>query len=96
MPSYKQLYQDAASADVKKELERNLKNPDDRAEYEKRRLECLLNPDDFPLAVRLETCRCEDGSCNVSCIYDAVYRDDNGNLAIDKDKCSGCCECMSL
>ncbi len=95
MPSYTQLYENAAAAAVKKELERNLKNPGDRAEYEEKRLACLLRPDDYPLVVRLEDCHCKNGSCDVSCVFDAIYRDNQGNIAIDKDKCTGCCECIT-
>ena len=39
--------------------------------------------------------QCEDPACVAACVKDAISRDDNGIIKIDKDKCIGCRMCVA-
>ena len=61
-------------------------------------LDCLLNPQNHPLIWRTGNCMCasENGTspCMSHCVFDAITRDEKGNVTIDADKCVGCEECV--
>lgn len=60
-------------------------------------LDCLLNPGAHPPVWRLKNCMCasdRSAPCIDNCIFDAMVRDDKGNVTIDPDKCVGCEECV--
>ena len=60
-------------------------------------LNCLLNPDGHAPVWKLKNCRCLPGhtaACIDSCIFDAITRDEKGNVTIDAGKCVGCEECI--
>lgn len=62
-----------------------------------RHLACLLDPAAHPPVWRLSPCVCPPGkrsACLDSCIFDALTRDEKGNLRIDPEKCVGCEECI--
>ncbi|SDN61680.1 [Fe-Fe] hydrogenase large subunit C-terminal domain-containing protein [Acetanaerobacterium elongatum] len=59
-------------------------------------LDLILHPENQPPVVKTGACRCSDegnGACAVSCLFDAVKRDENGKLIITS-KCTGCGECL--
>ena len=64
--------------------------------FDPHQLDCLLNPQAHPPVWRLENCMCSPDSapCMDSCIFDAIYRDEKGNVSIDASKCVGCEECI--
>ncbi len=60
-------------------------------------LDCLYHPGHYAPIIRTEVCRCSDSEpphCAAACLFDAISRDDFGNLFIDPDKCSGCSACV--
>ncbi|MDD4689295.1 MAG: [Fe-Fe] hydrogenase large subunit C-terminal domain-containing protein [Eubacteriales bacterium] len=95
MSNLTEVYEKAAAEAIRRELCRGLKNPQNQVDYEERRIECLTNPDKYPLVVRLENCHCKEGDCVSSCAFDAIYRDNQGAAIVDNEKCTGCSECIS-
>ena len=59
-------------------------------------LDCLLHPQDHPLVWPLTPCTCpkEETHCAAACLFDAIVRRDDGTLAVDPDRCSGCGACI--
>ncbi len=57
-------------------------------------LDCLLHPEKHPPVWRMENCTCQDAPCLGSCIFQAIGRDEKGNVTIDASKCVGCEECI--
>ena len=94
--TFEELYARLAKAAVKNQLPEEL----DRVrqeEYDPHQLDCLLNPELHPPVVRLGDCACsesEAAACAGKCLFDALYRDEKGNVAVDKDLCVGCDECV--
>lgn len=56
----------------------------------------LRNPKESPLVIKLGECSCDakDASaCQVSCLFNAIERDETGRLTITSD-CTGCGSCI--
>lgn len=67
------------------------------SDYAPHHLDCLLNPDKYPPILQIGECQCPpDGpsACIDSCIFEAITKDENGKLIIDKDLCAGCSACV--
>ncbi|MGI6161673.1 MAG: [Fe-Fe] hydrogenase large subunit C-terminal domain-containing protein [Christensenellales bacterium] len=67
-------------------------------DYEEHHLDCLLHPDKHPPVIRLSECMCHDGDkeeCLGTCFFDALTKDEKGNVTVDPDACVGCGECVS-
>ena len=64
--------------------------------YDPKQLDCLLNPGKYPPVIQTEPCTgCDcDNACVKSCIFDAIVRKEDGTLAIDSERCSGCSACI--
>jgi iron only hydrogenase large subunit-like protein len=58
-------------------------------------MEALLRPENEPLVIRNKDCNCDEGSgaCRVACLFDAIKRDEDGNVVILRN-CTGCGECI--
>ena len=59
-------------------------------------LDCLLNPGAHPPVWQVDACMCahDDAPCIDNCIFDAITRDEKGNVSIDVSRCVGCEECI--
>ena len=68
----------------------------DGADIDKGELDCLLHPEKCAPVVNFGQCSCKGGEnpCESSCIFDAISRDESGNVVIDPEKCSGCAACI--
>lgn len=68
----------------------------DKNEYDPYHLDCLLHPEKHAVVVKNEPC--DDVKCGKpcvkSCIFDAIDKDENGELKINKDLCTGCSACI--
>ena len=88
---FDQVYHDA--------LERALRGetPTQQGEEERRQLECLLHPENYPPVLRLKECTCGAGEehCAAACLFQAIVRDEQGKLTIDPNLCSGCGACIA-
>lgn len=68
-----------------------------KEEYDPHQLDCLLYPDKHPPVIRLADCDCsqdQKAACAGKCMFDALYQDENGNIAVNSDACVGCRECI--
>ncbi len=96
MTTFTELYNRLVKASVEDHLEEELSslNTD---EFDPHHLDCLLNPKKHAPVVRIGECVCsesEQGACAGKCLFDALYRDKSGNIAINADLCVGCAECI--
>lgn len=92
MTRFDELYRKLAKDYVEKKEGEN--NYDD---YDPHHLDCLLNPEKYPPILQIGECNCPSNgpsSCIDNCIFEAITKDENGKLIIDKDKCVGCCACV--
>lgn len=65
-------------------------------EEQKEKLNKLLYPKENPLVVQLGSCGCspdEASPCQVSCLFDAIKRDEQGKLIVTSE-CTGCGSCI--
>lgn len=96
MTSFKELYERLTKSAIENRLTDELeivKNED----YDPFQLDCLLNPKKHAPVIRIGDCTCSDSdaaNCAGKCIIDALYKDEKGNISIDKELCVGCAECI--
>ncbi len=96
MRTFYELYNEIVNAGVQHNLD-ELKSSDKLIEFDPHHLDCLLNPYDKAPVIRLEQCSCPDGerdNCIKSCLFDAISRDEDGNMVISPTKCTGCGACI--
>lgn len=68
-----------------------------REKFDSHQLDCLLHPDEYAPVWRVGDCSCteeERAQCTEKCLFDALSKDGNGNVNINKDKCIGCSMCI--
>lgn len=66
-------------------------------EFDPHHLDCLLNPEKYPPVWRIGDCKCsenENAACAGKCLFDALYKDEKGNIQINPELCVGCGECV--
>ena len=92
MAAFEELYRKL----VKESLETN-GSPQFSTEYDPHHLDCLLYPEKYGSVIHIGNCECPtDGpaKCSESCIFDAITKDEDGVIRIDKEKCVGCYACI--
>ena len=95
MQSFYDLYNQLVQASMRGELQKKVEAgiPD----LDEHHLDCLLNPRKYAPVWRLDDCTCSDEekkACEGRCLFDAFHRDEQGNMAIDPDRCVGCSICI--
>jgi iron only hydrogenase large subunit-like protein len=96
MQSFNELYMNLAKASLKNKTAEELEKLREQ-NLDTHQLDCLLHPDQYAPVWRLEDCDCSEengGACSVKCMFDAIGRDEKGNLTINKELCIGCSECI--
>ena len=96
MLSFTELYSRLVKAAVENKTHAELEKIG-RINFDSHQLDCLLHPDQYAPVWRIEDCNCageESGACTVKCLFDAIEKDEKGNLIINKDLCVGCSECI--
>lgn len=96
MESFQELYNHLTKAalenNLSKEVEKIKREP-----YDPHHLDCLLNPKKYPVVIRTSDCDCSEKqkeTCAAGCVFDALYKDENGNVSINPDLCVGCSDCI--
>lgn len=96
MITFNELYNRLSKASVenrtKDELEKIRKE-----NFDSHQLDCLLHPDKYAPVWKIGECGCSDGEgapCAEKCLFDAIHKDEKGNVVINKDLCVGCAECI--
>lgn len=92
---YKILSESAISGNIGQEVKK-LKDEKDCHAH----LDCLLNPQNYAPVIKLEKCECGsklDSKCIKGCKFGALIsgNDGDGDIIIDKEKCTGCGVCIS-
>ena len=59
-------------------------------------LDCLLHPERHPPVLTPGRCACGEGErpCAAACLFQAVVRGPDGQVAIDPERCCGCGACL--
>lgn len=97
MQSFLSLYNKIADASVHNKLDVEIATLNKNLDFEQHHLDCLLNPEKQPPVIRLGECSCTDEekeACNKTCSFDAISRDEKGNIVISEENCVGCAECI--
>ena len=96
MTTFQELYERLAKASVKDELDEELSGMRPE-EYDPHQLDCLLNPKNHAPVIRVGDCACSESgraACAGKCLFDALYRDEKGNVVVNGELCVGCSECV--
>ena len=97
MTTFEELYNRLVRASVRDRLPEELKQVREE-DYDPHQLDCLLNPERHPPVIRIGDCACsedERAACAGKCLFDALYRDENGNLTVNPELCVGCGDCVT-
>lgn len=95
MITFEDLYKRLLKASINNEEEKELEQIK-KEEYDPYHLDCLLNPQNHSIVLKLGECDCPDGKenkCKIKCLFNALYND-NGNVKVKKDTCTGCSSCV--
>lgn len=95
MITFEDLYKRLVKASINNEEEKELEQIK-KEEYDPYHLDCLLNPQNHSIVLKLGECDCPDGKenkCKIKCLFNALYND-NGNVKVKKDTCTGCSSCV--
>lgn len=87
---YKRMMQDAVN--------NKQGNTGDIENVNRHHLDCLLNPRSYPPVVRLGECSCggeQESDCSKVCFFNAISKDEQGNVVISTENCVGCEECIN-
>jgi len=96
MQSFQNLFTRLTKASIENKLSEEIENVK-KETYDSHHLDCLLNPQKHPVVIRTSDCNCSDdqkNECAAKCLFDALYKDENGNVSIDKSLCVGCSDCI--
>ena len=96
MTTFNELYDRLVKASVENKAPQELEKIREE-EFDPHHLDCLLNPEQYAPVIRIGECTCSDSSqaaCEGKCLFDALYRDEKGNVEINKNLCVGCSACI--
>lgn len=61
----------------------------------RRKLDCLLHPEKYPLVWKNKDCDCTDAKCVTACLFKALEVRD-GNVSLNPENCTGCARCIEV
>lgn len=96
MTTFDELYKRLLKASLENNVDNEIENIK-LEEYDETHLDCLLNPKKYAAIWNIGKCSCsndKNANCVDKCLFDAIKKDDNGNVIIDKDLCVGCSACI--
>jgi len=98
MLTFRELYDRLVDAALRNELEKEVQRITESGDGSREDIDRLIRPMDYPVVMRLEDCKCEPGEgcekCAVACLFNAIERDENGNVVISPVDCTGCGLCI--
>jgi len=98
MQSFYSLYNRLTKASVENRLDEELRDINKLADFDERHLDCLLNPDKHPTVFSLSKCNCTEeqkSACEKVCSFDAIKKDEKGDITVSDDLCTGCADCIT-
>ena len=95
METFYALYEKLARAALAGRHEEALHEVE-KLDFDPYQLDCLLHPQHHAPVWRLSPCDCEEGesACLGVCPFHAIRRNEDGNIEIDQDTCTGCSLCI--
>lgn len=96
MLTFNELYHRLTKAAIENRTQEELEKIRE-LNFDTYQLDCLLHPDKYAPVWRLGDCNCTDeerSSCVKKCLFDALDKDEKGNVIIKKDRCIGCSDCV--
>lgn len=92
MTSFEELYRRLVADSVN-----GSSQTEELKDYDPHHLDCLLHPEKYAPVIKIGNCSCPPDhppACSESCVFDAVVKDKDGVITIDKDLCTGCYACI--
>ena len=96
MQSFIELYNRVTKAAVENKTQEELEKIY-QIDFDTHQLDCLLHPEQFAPVWNIGDCNCSteaQAACAGKCLFDAIGRDEKGNVSIDKSLCVGCNACV--
>ncbi len=96
METFKELYERLVRAAVENRVPQEVKEIH-KLDFDPHQLDCLLHPGKYGPVWRFGKCDCceeSGGNCPTKCLFEALERDEAGNVSINVDKCVGCSDCI--
>ncbi len=96
MQNFNELYKRLAKAAVENKTQEELEKVR-KSNFDPHQLDCLLHPDRYAPVWRIGECNCsedEGTECKIKCLFNALYKDEKGNVEIKKELCTGCSDCI--
>ncbi len=95
MQKFKDLYVTLTKAALQNQLDEAIKRLEN-GDFDSHHLDCLLNPEENPPIWAADNCTCgeEECTCTNSCLFDALYKNEKGELKIDENACLACGDCL--
>jgi iron only hydrogenase large subunit-like protein len=96
MQSFNELYNRLTKASVENKTQEELEKIR-TSNFDPHQLDCLLHPNQFAPVWRIGECDCsedESTACVLKCLFDALYKDEKGNVTVNKELCVGCSDCI--
>lgn len=97
MNSFYSLYHRVVSAEVANKLDEEIEKLKKLPGFDEHHLECLLQPHNQGTVMRIGDCKCSDEQkekCQSVCFFNAIKKDDEGNIIISQEDCVGCSDCI--
>ena len=95
MPTFEDLYEQVAKSTLAGESDEQIRAK--TLHFDRQALACLLHPEKYAPVWRTGDCDCssDKAGCAAKCPFGAMEIDDDGNVAVNADRCVGCTECVS-
>ncbi|MGE4484527.1 MAG: [Fe-Fe] hydrogenase large subunit C-terminal domain-containing protein [Oscillospiraceae bacterium] len=97
MEKYRKITEELEKASLKGELNNTCRKiREEGTPSEAKLLDIILHPENEPPVIKSGTCTCLPGErsrCEAACLFEAIKRDKNGNMIINRN-CTGCGECI--
>ncbi len=94
MPTFEDLYEQVAKSTLAGESDEQIRTK--TLHFDRQALACLLHPEKYAPVWRTGDCDCssDKAGCAAKCPFGAMEIDDDGNVAVNADRCVGCTECI--
>lgn len=96
MTSFRTLYERLVKASLGDNVQNEL-TAIGQEPFDQHQLDCLMYPKDHAPVIRIGACVCseeEKAACAGQCQFEAMFRDENGNISVHSERCAGCGDCI--